>query len=142
MNKNNKGHIDSGFLPIIFVGGFILAIIVLGGVGALGVPGGIGDNYSNGVRAGVITKLSHKGLFMKSWEGELNMGGMKESTDGKGHTTTVANIFEFSVTDEQVVKTIQDALDSGKPVKLTYHQYFIHPMGLETAYVVSKAEVK
>jgi hypothetical protein len=31
------------------------------------------ENYSNGERIGLITQFSHKGLFWKSWEGQLNL---------------------------------------------------------------------
>lgn len=141
MNKNNKGNVDSFMIMFAGVG---LAITIFFGfvlVSAIGFPGGINDSYSNGARTGTITKFSHKGMFIKSYEGELNMGGMKQSTDGQGHTTTVANIFEYSVTDAKVAQDIQSALDSGSMVKLTYHQYFIAPFGLGTSYVIDKVDV-
>ena len=101
-------------------------------------------NYSEGERHGVVVKLSRKGAFFKSWEGEAVMGGTKQKTtahyDSKGEyngstTSNVANVFEFNV-DEACVKKVQAAMESGQPARLVYRQWFWRPPTIENSYVV------
>lgn len=68
--------------------------------------------YSEGYRAGELVKFSHKGVIVKTWEGEISQG------------VSEAQIFKFSVEDNQkeVVKLLQDY--QGKHVKLTYKERF------------------
>ena len=97
-----------------------------------------GEGYSEGERAGVVTKFSHKGIFCKTWEGELNMGGMTKHTDSKRFTSFVANIWSFSVTNPALVSQIQEAMDEGKPVTLQYSQWVIAPIcKSESSYIVT-----
>lgn len=74
-------------------------------------------NYSEGERAGVVTKFSQRGLFCKTWEGQMSIGFMK---DGQG--TVSKDDWEFTVEDPAIVSQIKAAVDSGKPVKLRYSQ--------------------
>jgi len=141
MNKNNKGTIC---LETIFGAGIaLLAIVFIGSVmiTIIGLPGGINDSYSNGSRTGTINKFSQKGFIFKSWEGEAVMGGMKSTSDRHGHTQVTANVFVFSVTDNKIIQDVQQALDSGNLVKLTYHQYWIAPIGQDSTYVIDKVDV-
>lgn len=89
-----------------------------------------GRDYSNGSRVGVVTKLSQRGLFWKSWEGELNMGGVRAQQD-----STVANVFEFNA-DEAAVPKIQEALRTGKRVELIYREWAIGPPSIGNDHVV------
>ena len=87
-------------------------------------------DYSDGERIGVVTKFSKKGLFCKTWEGELLMGGLKRKTtsdsNGGSHTTSVANLFEFTIEDRpDLVAKVQSALAGGDTVKMTYKQELI-----------------
>ncbi len=51
--------------------------------------------YSEGNRAGVVVKFSKKGYLLKTYEGELNMGGM-----GNLPNTAQQNmLWDFSVKD-------------------------------------------
>ncbi len=118
----------------------ILAITMIL-VGILGVPiislcGGAVRDYSEGVRSGVVYKISKRGLIWKSYEGEMNLGGM--SADANGQMT--ANTFRFSVRDDALIKKIEEASTSGKRVTLHYDQYFVRPMQIETHYVIDKVE--
>lgn len=140
MKTNNKGSIRP---ETIFGASIALMIIAFMGfvmLSAIGFPGGINGNYSNGSRTGTINKFSQKGFVFKSWEGEAVMGGMKSSTDRQGHTQVTANVFEFSVTDDKIIQDVQQALDRGTPVKLTYHQYWIPPIGLGSTYVIDRVD--
>jgi hypothetical protein len=65
-------------------------------------------SVSEGVRSGVLSKFSHKGILIKTWEGELN--------EGFGAT----RFFPFSVEDnqEQVIEDLKKY--QGQYVKLEY----------------------
>ncbi len=69
-------------------------------------------SYSNGERVGYIQKISKKGWTCKSWEGELAMVSMPGSAP---------QIFNFSVRDEAVARSVTDA--AGKRVALVYEQH-------------------
>ncbi len=97
-----------------------------------------GCTYSDGQRAGTVSKFSHKGLVCKSWEGELVMGGVREQT-GKdaAFNTTVPNVFMFSVTDKEIVSQVQAKLESGDRAVLHYKQKILPPFcWRRTAYVI------
>lgn len=96
-------------------------------------------NYSEGSRVGTVNKLSRKGLIFKSWEGEMNLGGFRNRVDQNGNSRVVANVFEFSVTNPEIVKQIEASMRSGEIVELTYNQYLIGPPTLSTPYVIVAA---
>lgn len=73
--------------------------------------------YSEGSRAGVITKFSKKGVICKSYEGTMSIGFMK---DGQG--TVSSEEWHFTVEDPAIVKAVEEAATSGRPVKLSYSQ--------------------
>ena len=97
-----------------------------------------GPNYSNGNRIGTITAFSNKGLIWKSWEGELLSGGLREEStpDGKGKQS-VANIIGFNVSDPEMVQKIQLAVETGRPVRIRYSQWFIPPLTIDHTRVVT-----
>jgi prepilin-type N-terminal cleavage/methylation domain-containing protein len=132
MKFTNKAFTLVEVMIVVFIIGILAAILmpVIGGVN------GISKEYSTGSRVGVVTKLSEKGLVWKSWEGELNMGGVKSVTNSNGDSVTVANTFTFSVAPEAVEKT-QAALNSGRRVQLHYRQWFVKPMTIDNEHVVT-----
>lgn len=75
-----------------------------------------GWTYSEGSRAGVVVKFSHKGSFIKTWEGELSMGAVDQGG--------IREKWAFSVEDDPMVKEVQDAMDHGKRVKLLYREQY------------------
>lgn len=81
---------------IVAIVGILLAVAVP----VLGKFVGVSTEYSEGERTGVLVKLSKKGFIWKTWEGEMNLGGM--SVDGGG--VAVPNIWRFSVADDAVAK--------------------------------------
>jgi hypothetical protein len=107
--KNGFNMIEDSMKKIICASVFALALA--------------GCSYSDGERYGTVTKFSKKGIFCKTWEGELVMGGMRSrlSDDGNSSTAT-ANIFEFSVIDDSVVKKVREKLESGERATLIYEQ--------------------
>lgn len=97
--------------PIVLIGAGVLAL------GLIFVFGNVfigGMTYSEGERSGAITKFSHKGLMLKTWEGELNMGGMDQGG--------VAQTWQFSVVDPEMVEEVQKAQRKGGKWTLSYRQ--------------------
>lgn len=78
-------------------------------------------NYSEGSRTGYITKISHKGVVFKTWEGELNFGFFGV---GGQNGRPSENIWQFSVSDDKVARQIQDASETGHKVTLLYKQKY------------------
>jgi hypothetical protein len=68
-------------------------------------------SYSSGERAGWVQKLSKKGWFCKTWEGEMAMVSMPGSMTEK---------FLFTVWDEGTVEQINKLM--GRRVNLHYEQ--------------------
>ncbi len=96
----------------------IISLILLIGL-AVGTYFVIG-NYSSGYRTGRIMKISKKGVMFKTYEGQLNVGGL----DSGGDDGVATTVWEFSVTDEGVLKDIEEAVDNGRDVKLYYNEKF------------------
>lgn len=85
-------------------------------------------DYSDGDRAGVVNKLSRKGIIFKTWEGEMNLGGFRNQANaatGQSTGAMTANIFTFTVEDEVVVEKLRAAMAEGRVVSLTYRQELI-----------------
>ena len=89
--------------------------------------------YSEGNRAGRLIKFSHKGYLFKSYEGELNLGGINTTNGG----VLINNMWEFSVT----IKSVADSLSKleGKDVTLHYKEK-MHalPWRGDSRYIVDK----
>ena len=68
--------------------------------------------YSDGERAGVLQKLSHKGWVCKTWEGEMLLTPIAGAQPEK---------FEFTVPDSVVAEHLNALI--GKHVVLTYQQH-------------------
>jgi hypothetical protein len=68
--------------------------------------------YSDGIRSGELIKISHKGVIVKTWEGQISQG------------ISGAQIFEFSVLDkdQDVIEKLQEY--QGEYVKLEYTERF------------------
>lgn len=99
-----------------------------------------GPDYSTGNRTGVVTKLSHKGVFCKTWEGEMTMLSVRTISRDDG-TTTLSNAFAFTAADESVAKQLQDAMMAGNPVVLHYRQWAVSPpCQTSTGYMVERVE--
>lgn len=68
--------------------------------------------YSEGTRSGELIKFSHKGVVVKTWEGEISQG------------ISGAQIFQFSVLDQdqEVIEKLKEF--QGRYVKVTYIERF------------------
>ena len=79
------------------------------------------ENYSNGEKTGLVTKMQRQGIVWKSWEGHLNL-------TQTGMNSTSAAPWDFSLDndafDPSVLATLDSAADNGWLVRLTYHETF------------------
>jgi hypothetical protein len=107
-----------------------LSLLAIAGMIFLGVAGGVDPHYSDGSRVGIVTKLSEKGVFWKSWEGEMLMA-LPASQAG----TTQPEKFEFNVAPEAVGK-VQAAMVSGQRVELVYRQWLVTPVSIDNDHVI------
>jgi hypothetical protein len=73
--------------------------------------------FGDGVKAGDLNYIVHKGYVFKTWEGKVIQSGIKSYTPG----AIQSNEFEFSVTSDSVAKVLE--LNSGKFVELRYKEY-------------------
>jgi hypothetical protein len=96
-------------------------------------------NYSSGFRAGVPIKISKKGVIIKTWEGQMNIGGLTTSSEG-----TIPTQFDFTVkrSADSVLMKIDEAILQGKRVKLHYHEKYVRFFWLgDTKYFVYDVEI-
>lgn len=68
--------------------------------------------YSEGTRAGELIKFSHKGIVVKTYEGEISQG------------ISGAQIFKFSVMDQEQEVIEKMKKHQGQYVKLSYVERF------------------
>ena len=86
----------------------LLVVLVLGAYTWLSLH----ISYSDGERAGVLQKLSHKGWLCKTWEGELLLTPLPG---------TVPEKFVFTVPDAAVAQRLNGLL--GQRLVLSYEQH-------------------
>lgn len=92
--------------------------------------------YSSGSRAGYLIKVSKKGVVFKTFEGELNLGGVQ----GDPMTGSFGNIWEFSIRDRDFYQKLQGY--EGKHIKLQYREvYKVMPWQGKTNYLVHDIQV-
>ena len=87
-------------------------------------------NYSTGTRAGVVMKVSKKGVLIKTSEGMLDIG-------------TINDPWEFSVESgaADVLQQLEDAQSSGERVRLHYKEKFATFFWLgDTPYFVTQVD--
>ncbi|MGB7393245.1 MAG: 6-phosphogluconate dehydrogenase [Pricia sp.] len=85
--------------------------------------------FSDGVRSGELIKFSHKGIIVKTWEGQISQG------------ISGAQIFEFSVLDkdQEVIEKLQEY--QGEYVKLEYVERYATFFWLgDTKYFITSVE--
>jgi len=96
-------------------------------------------HYSDGTRAGIPMKLSKKGVIFKTWEGQLNVGGITNTPDG-----AIPTVWEFSVDNDadSVITKLNTAIDQGKRVKVFYKEKYIKFFWLgDTKYFAYKVDI-
>ncbi len=88
-------------------------------------------NFSEGERVGKVVKISKKGIFFKTYEGQLNFEDNRETWD-----------FSIPKSQEQVRINIEQAVENNKRVKLFYKQKYITlPWRGDSDYLVYQVEI-
>ena len=129
---NSAKQSTMGFFRKLFIG---LLVIALLGVAVTFLSTQMA--YSEGDRAGVVSKLSKKGYIFKTQEGELNVGAQGQVGN------MVSNLWQFTVEsgNDKLSKDIEDAMTTGKRVKLHYEQRYMKFSWMgDTEYFVTKVD--
>jgi hypothetical protein len=96
-------------------------------------------NYSDGQRVGQVVKFSRKGVLIKTWEGQVNVGGFAKDAEGD----ISPNVWSFSVYpgDKEIQDAIYKSMEKGSKVRLFYKEKFVR-IGLlgDTKYFITKVE--
>jgi prepilin-type N-terminal cleavage/methylation domain-containing protein len=98
-----------------------------------------GCSISDGTRKGSLTKFSKKGIIFRTLEGELVMGGFKQTASGSG-----ANVWDFSVRQDnpnkdEIAGKLNMAIEQDIPVTLKYKQSLIvMPWNAGTTYDITE----
>jgi hypothetical protein len=95
-------------------------------------------DVTNGEKIGTIVKIAQEGFFNGTWEAELIRGGMNSGSGSFGSP------FYFTVPTEEMVKQIQNAMDSQKQIKVHYHQTLCLPWnsGSHCTFAISAEVIK
>tara|TARA_R110002050_G_scaffold252188_4_gene390441 strand:- start:113 stop:478 length:366 start_codon:yes stop_codon:yes gene_type:complete len=87
--------------------------------------------YSEGTRAGELIKFSHRGVIIKTWEGEISQG------------ISGAQIFSFSVLDKDADVIAKLKEYQGNYVKVTYIERFASfAIWGDTNYFITEVELE
>ena len=99
----------------------------------ISISGGMYPGYSQGFRDGYVTKISHRGILWKTWEGTMQ--------SGSGQMASVQSEYEFSVANDELVEEIALAAASARRVRLVYSEYFITDLRKsDSGYLVTHLE--
>ena len=123
-----------GFLSILKKTGIVILLLAIAVFVFLNVA-----NYSSGFRAGVPTKISKKGVIIKTHEGTMNIGGLTNTAEGAIPTT-----WDFTVrkSADSVITKIDKAILEGRRVKLMYDEKYVRFFWLgDTKYFVYDVQV-
>jgi hypothetical protein len=95
-----------------------------------------GWSFSDGERAGTVSKFSRRGYIFKTYEGVLNVGGFSGETG-----SLTPQFFDFSVKDDAVAKRITEAVKTGQRVTLHYEEKILRlPWNGDTKYYITSVE--
>lgn len=102
--------------------GLVLAGVLMAGFNLVNIATSEWTN-SKGTRTGTITRVSDKGYFIETREGEMAMPNLKTKMDG-----SLGNTFEFSVRprDNDIWVQLQKAQDSGNCTEVKYEEKVGH----------------
>ncbi|MAH46465.1 hypothetical protein CMI37_11575 [Candidatus Pacearchaeota archaeon] len=102
------------------------------------------SGYSDGERTGEVYKFSKKGLFWKSWEGEMYLGGVSRDSEGG----LVLDKFRFSIPvsqESEKIELIEKLRECGQQraiCTIEYEEWFKGPIQQSTGYTVSGVKKK
>jgi len=96
-----------------------------------------GWSYSDGERAGTVSKFSRRGFVFKTYEGVLNVGGFSGETG-----SLTPQYFDFSVRDDAIAAKVTDAVKTGQRVTLHYEEKILKmPWNGDTKYYITDVEI-
>lgn len=98
-------------------------------------------SYSEGSRAGRLIKLTKKGYVFKTYEGELDMGGISTIRERRNEEGGITSIWDFSVDkdDQRLIEQLERL--GGRRVRLRYEERFFRLFWEgETRYFVTGVE--
>ncbi|MFN7329436.1 MAG: hypothetical protein ACK5UP_08015, partial [Bacteroidota bacterium] len=86
----------------------VVAVVLLIGLFCFAYWG----SYSEGIRSGMVVKISKKGWIFKTYEGQLNL----QTFGANKSPNIVSESFEFSVDNDraEVIKMLEEASLSGE----------------------------
>ncbi len=128
LEPKDLGFAIMGLLIYLLVVG--IAILPIGNA-AIQATTGLLEGYSKGERVGFFTKTSHKGVFWKTYEVQIQVG--------TGEMAALQSPHPFSVADEKLVKEIRENL--GRKARVHYNQWYLLPYRLgDSNYLITKIE--
>lgn len=95
--------------------------------------------YDEGIRAGIVLRISKKGILFKTYEGQLNL----ETFGALKGASPIMESFDFSVASDEknVIQELQEVALTGERVNLHYvKRYVIFPWRGDTKYFITKVE--
>ncbi|MDR6562999.1 MULTISPECIES: hypothetical protein [Arcicella] len=93
--------------------------------------------YSEGERAGVISKFSKKGVVFKTYEGELNEGAQGQM----GNMVNRLWAFTVDADDPTIIQKLEDAMLTGRRIRVHYEQRYMKFSWMgDTEYFVDKVD--
>ena len=110
-------YIREGLEVSLLIAFFIVALFFILSFSIYGITTGLGQQYSIGKRTGFITKLSHKGVIWKTYEGEMQIG--------TGDISSLQTPVQFSIVDKEILAIVEKSL--GKKVTIHYEEWLIMP---------------
>lgn len=118
-----------------YISGAVLLVLSFACIPMIFVP--IMPDYSVGERTGDIYKVSEKGVFYKSIEGRMYLGGASNNKNG-----IELDEFTFSIPEKQfkekseIIDRLKKCSSTRKLCTVKYSQYLNSPISIETSYVV------
>jgi hypothetical protein len=92
--------------------------------------------YSEGSRAGRLIKFASQGYFFKTYEGEINLGGVTNATNGN---MMMNYMWDFSVEDKAVADSLSKL--EGRDIRVHYKEKLSKlPWRGDTKYIVDRVE--
>jgi len=114
------------FFTVLIVGSALLAFYYWG-------------VYDEGVRAGIVLRISKKGVVFKTYEGQLNL----ETFGALRGASPIMEAFDFSVENDEaeIIKDLEEVALTGERVNLHYvKRYLTFPWRGDTKYFIVKVE--
>jgi hypothetical protein len=120
------------FLTIVKISALVLVL-----VSGAGLYIYMNGSYSEGDRAGRLIKLSSRGYIIKTWEGQLDVGGLSSGSGGQG----LSSLWDFSVpNDKELLEKLKSA--EGRLVRLQYEEkYVVLFWRGDTKYFIKSVEI-